>query len=78
MGSAFDRVIAGLHHRLEAEREADLALAMHYPTGWDPFFRDVMTIAYFYRYPTQHFDFHRRQLTLPGTAAPAADENPPT
>ncbi|MFF3336201.1 hypothetical protein ACFYWX_42905 [Streptomyces sp. NPDC002888] len=38
---------------------------MHYPTRWDPFFRDVMTIADLYRYPTRHFGFHRRQLTLP-------------
>ncbi|MCX4624499.1 DinB family protein [Streptomyces albogriseolus] len=64
MGKAFDRVIADLHRRLDAERETDLALAMHYPTRWDPFFRDVMTVADLYRYPTQHFDFHRQQLTL--------------
>ncbi|MFJ3658352.1 DinB family protein [Streptomyces nigra] len=66
MGTAFDRVIAWLHRRLDAEREADLALAMHYPTRWDPFFQDVMTVADLYRYPTQHFDFHRRQLSLTG------------
>ncbi|MER6419753.1 DinB family protein [Streptomyces sp. NPDC001137] len=64
MGWAFDRVIASLHRRLDAEREPDLALGMHYPTRWDPFFHDVMTIADLYRYPTRHFDFHRRQLTL--------------
>ncbi|MER5911229.1 DinB family protein [Streptomyces sp. NPDC001982] len=64
MGTAFDRVIADLHRRLDAEREPDLALLMHYPTRWDPYFRDVMTIADLYRYPTEHFDFHRRQLTL--------------
>lgn len=64
MGITFDRVIAFLHQRLDAEREADLALTMPYPTRWDPFFRDVMTVADLYRYPTQHFDFHRRQLTL--------------
>ncbi|WP_340374364.1 DinB family protein [Streptomyces sp. SS7] len=65
MGAAFDRVIAYLHRRLDAEREADLSLGMHYPTRWDPFFQDVMTLADIYRYPTQHFEFHRRQLTLP-------------
>ncbi|MFE9882954.1 DinB family protein [Streptomyces sp. NPDC005784] len=65
MGTAFDRVIAWLHHRLDSESETDLTLAMHYPTRWDPFFKDVMTIADLYRYPTQHFDFHRQQLTLP-------------
>ncbi|MET9896855.1 DinB family protein [Streptomyces sp. NPDC006465] len=64
MGSAFDRVIADLHRRLDAEQESDFALSMHYPTRWDPYFRDVMTIADLYHYPTQHFDFHCRQLTL--------------
>ncbi len=64
MGTAFDRVIDWLHRRLDTSREADLALAMHYPTRWDPFFKDVMTIADLYQYPTQHFDFHHRQLTL--------------
>ncbi|WP_416985089.1 DinB family protein [Streptomyces sp. T028] len=63
-GIVFDRVINSLHRRLDTEQEADLALAMHYPTRWDPFFQEVMTIADLYRYPTQHFDFHRRQLTL--------------
>ncbi|WP_405577144.1 DinB family protein [Streptomyces sp. NBC_01092] len=64
MGTVFDRVTTSLQRRLDTEREADFALAMHYPTRWDPFFREVMTIADLYRYPTQHFDFHCRQLTL--------------
>jgi hypothetical protein len=42
--------------------------AVHYPTRWDPFFTDDMTLADLYAFPTRHFDFHRRQLTL-GTAA---------
>ena len=60
----FDRVIAALHRRLDAETDAALARGMHYPTRWDPFFRDYMTLADLYRFPTQHFEFHRRQLTL--------------
>jgi hypothetical protein len=60
----FDGVIAALHHRLDRESEATLALTMHYPTRWDPFFREVMTLADVYHFPTQHFDFHRAQLTL--------------
>lgn len=60
----FDRVIAALHRRLDAESDADLGRGMHYPTRWDPFFTDYMTIADLYRFPTQHFAFHRRQLTL--------------
>jgi hypothetical protein len=29
---------------------------MHFPTQWDPFFSDYMTLADVYRYPGQHFD----------------------
>ena len=66
LGAKCDRVIASLQRRLAAESEADLARGMHFPVRWDPFFKDYMTIADIYRYPTQHFDFHRRQLTLGG------------
>ena len=65
-GSTLDRVIASLHRRLDAESETGLALGMPYPTRWDPFFQEFMTVADLYRYPTRHFDFHRRQLTLTG------------
>jgi hypothetical protein len=60
----FDRVVDKLHRRLDAETDADLARGMHYPTRWDPFFEDYMTLADVYHFPTQHYDFHRRQLTL--------------
>lgn len=62
----FDRVIAALHRRLDAETDTDLARGMPYPTRWDPFFHEFMTLADLYRFPTQHFDFHHAQLTLPG------------
>jgi len=64
MVKMFDHVIDKLHRRLEAETEEDLARGMHYPTRWDPFFKDYMTLADVYRFPTQHFDVHRHQLTL--------------
>jgi hypothetical protein len=64
LAAMFDWVIAALRRRLDLETEADLARGMHYPTRWDPFFRDYMTLADVYRFPTQHFDFHARQLTL--------------
>ena len=64
MVAMFDHVINKLHRRLDAESEADLERGMHYPTRWDPFFKDYMTLADVYRFPTQHYDFHRRQLTL--------------
>lgn len=65
-GATFDGVIDSLHRRLAAESDADLARGMHFPVRWDPFFQDFMSLADLYRYPTQHFDFHRRQLTVDG------------
>ncbi|GLV95116.1 hypothetical protein Slala04_65690 [Streptomyces lavendulae subsp. lavendulae] len=67
MGAAFDRVLDSLQRRLAAESDADLARGMYFPVRWDPFFKDFMTLADIYRYPTQHFDFHHRQLTLNGS-----------
>ena len=64
MGRRFDRVIAGLQRRLAAETSVGLRRGMHYPTKWDPFFADYMTLADVYHYPTQHFEFHQRQLDL--------------
>lgn len=59
-----DRTIDRLHRRLDAEADVALALRMHFPVGWDPYFRDTMTLVEVYRYGTQHYDFHRAQLTL--------------
>lgn len=68
MAHLLDRTVMKLHKRLDSESKADLARGMHYPTRWDPFFRDYMTVADIYRFSTQHFEFHRRQLTLGPTA----------
>jgi hypothetical protein len=59
-----DRTIASLHRHLDEEREDALRRGMHFPVGWDPFFRDWMSLADVYHYGTQHFDLHSRQLTL--------------
>lgn len=64
MGPRFDRTCASLERRLSQESEASLRRGMHFPTRWDPFFKDYMTLADVYHYPTQHFAFHRRQLAL--------------
>jgi hypothetical protein len=64
MGQRFDRVIAKLLHHLNQESDSELLRGMHYPTSWDPYFTSYMTLADVYRYPTQHFEHHRRQLTL--------------
>lgn len=64
MATQCDRVIARLQRKLAAEPEKNFTLGMHFPVGWDPFFAEFMTLEDVYRYPTKHFDFHRRQLTL--------------
>jgi hypothetical protein len=64
MGAKMDRVIASLQRKLARESDEALRRGMHFPTRWDPFFKDYMTLEDVYRYPGQHFDFHQRQLTL--------------
>jgi DinB superfamily len=59
-----DRTVAALHRKLEAETQETLARRMHFPVDWDPFFTDQMTLLEVYHYGTQHFEFHRQQLTL--------------
>lgn len=59
-----DRVIASLHRHLDRESSQSLQRGMYFPVGWDPFFREWMSLAEVYRYGTEHFDFHQRQLTL--------------
>jgi DinB superfamily len=58
------RTIDGLHRELDGEDESSLRRAMHFPVGWDPYFKDTMSLADVYHYGTQHFDHHRAQLTL--------------
>jgi hypothetical protein len=49
---------------LEGESPASLARTMDFPIRWDPFFQPSMTLVDVYAYPTLHFDFHARQLSL--------------
>ena len=64
MAAKLDQVTMALEQQLQAKTAVQLHAGMHYPTRWDPFFKDFMTLADLYHYPTQHFDFHQRQLTL--------------
>ena len=64
MGPKFDRTIASISKKLDRASEETLHRGMHYPTRWDPFFKDYMTLADIFHYPTQHFDFHLQQLSL--------------
>ena len=63
-----DRTIASLHRHLDHEPDTTLQRTMHFPVGWDPYFRDEMSLSNLYRSGTQHFDHHRRQLTLSASA----------
>lgn len=64
LGRSFDRVISRLLRHLDTDSDSDMIRGMHYPPSWDPYFKPFMTLADVYRYPTQHFEHHRRQLTL--------------
>jgi hypothetical protein len=63
MGAKMDRVIASLQRKLARESDDSLRRGMHFPTRWDPFFKDYMTLEDVYRYPGKHSDFHKRQQT---------------
>jgi hypothetical protein len=66
MERIMDRVLDGLATSLRAQPEHALKRGMHFPVGWDPYFKDYMTLREVYHYPTQHYDHHRKQLTLAG------------
>jgi DinB superfamily len=68
MVALMDRTIHDLQHRLAGETETNLGLVMHFPTAWDPYFEDAMSAFDVYHYGTQHFDHHRKQLTLQARA----------
>lgn len=63
MGALADRTIAALQGRLQREPEDALNRGMPFPAGWDPY-SGYMSLAEVYRYPTRHFEHHRRQLSL--------------
>ncbi|PTT62604.1 maleylpyruvate isomerase [Arthrobacter sp. HMWF013] len=64
MGRKMDITIASLARRLDRETPVSLARSMPFPDRWDPFFASRMTVNDVYAYPTLHFDFHARQLSL--------------
>jgi len=75
----FDNTLDQLHRRLDAETDEALGRCMHFPVDWDPFFRDEMTLMQVYAYGTDHYQFHRRQLTLapePGLPAERSAATP--
>lgn len=59
-----DRTTRALQRRLERETPVTLALTMAFPTSWDPYFTETMTVLDVYHFGTQHFRHHQNQLTL--------------
>jgi hypothetical protein len=54
--------------RPEHETARSLSRSMPFPDRWDPFLAPLMSVIDVYAYPTLHFDFHARQLSLGGRA----------
>jgi hypothetical protein len=69
MTKLMDRTIHSLQRKLAAETDQSLALTMHFPTAWDPYFKDTMSVFNVYHYGTQHFEHHRKQLTVSNPSA---------
>lgn len=63
MAAKLRRVTRSLERRLGQETEAGLSRRMFFPTRWDPFFKESMSLADVYAYPVAHFDFHAAQLS---------------
>jgi len=59
-----DSVTARIERDMDRQSPARLRRGMHFPTHWDPYFKDFMTLADTYHYPTEHFDHHDRQLSV--------------
>lgn len=64
MSALLDRTIAALRLQLTLADEPQLTLRMAFPTSWDPYFTDTMTVLEVLHFGTQHFNHHRHQLTL--------------
>jgi hypothetical protein len=64
MAALLDRTIRALQRSLAAETAQSLALTMHFPTAWDPYFTPTMSVLDVSHFAAQHFDHHRRQLIL--------------
>ncbi|UKA56643.1 DinB family protein (plasmid) [Arthrobacter sp. FW305-BF8] len=64
MRRKLDKTMSAISRSLERESSRSLARSMPFPDRWDPFFTPAMTLGDVYAYPTLHFDFHARQLSL--------------
>lgn len=70
MERLLDRTVRRLQAGVRRDAQTWTTRRMHFPVGWDPYFNDVMTVRDVYHFATQHYDHHRRQLTLASTTTP--------
>ncbi len=56
--TTFAWVYARILQQLAALPEDELQRGMYYPDQWEPLFREYMTLADSFRYPTLHFQSH--------------------
>lgn len=71
MLAQLDRTLASLHRSLDARPDPALRRGMPFPPHWDPFFTGWMSVEEVYHYASQHYDFHRAQLSLTTWRPPA-------
>ena len=76
MARLMDRVLSSLARSVRSQHQGALDRGMYFPVGWDPYFKDYMTLRDVYHYPTQHYDHHRQQLTLTGLKLHPSAEGP--
>src|SRR5215217_4747865 len=55
MERLMDRVVSSLTASLTAASDEALARGMHFPPGWDPYFKEWMSIMDVHHYATQHY-----------------------
>lgn len=70
MAAKLDKVLTALARSLEEAPVEKLAITMNFPMRWDPFFREEMSLIDTFAYPIDHYDFHRKQLSLEIPAHP--------
>jgi hypothetical protein len=58
----YDRIHAGVLRRLSSASEERWRTGMHYPTRWDPRFREFMMFEDIPRWSVLHLRHHRQQL----------------
>ena len=64
MNKLFDTTIDSLMKKVKSFTEDEWKRGMHFPTRWDPNFKDFMTLADLFHYPVNHLQFHVGQIAL--------------